>query len=275
MRLLILPASLLVVALLVAPMAILLRISLNEYSATQLMVEALTLQNYVRAFSDTYYQSTLLTTVGLSLVCTALSLAIGFPAAYWLARMQSRYKSLLVIVTLFPLFIGGVVRTAGWMALVGTDGAINVALRSLGLVSSPVQLLYTPGLVVVGILALALPYMILTLSASIENIPRQVEEAAVDLGASAMTTFVRVVLPLARPGIGASCVLVFIMCMNAYSTPRLLGGPQFNMMSPAIYEQFVRGHNWPQGAALAFILLAATSLVIVAWSFYLSRKGRT
>jgi len=84
----------------------------------------------------------------------------------------------------------------------------------------------------------------------------------------------RVIFPLAKPGIAASSVLVFIMCMNAYSTPRLLGGPQFRMMSPAIYEQFVRGHNWPFGAALAFILLATTALLVAGWSLVLARKYR-
>lgn len=274
MRLLIAPASLLVVVVLVLPMAILFRISLNEYSPTQLMVEALTLRNYVSVFTDSYYQLTLLNTLLVSSVCTALALPLAFPAAYWLARLDSRYKSLVVILTLFPLMIGGVVRTAGWMALVGTDGAINVGLMRLGIISAPVQMMYTNGMVVVGLLALALPYMILTLSATIESIPRHLEEAATNLGANAMTRFFRVILPLAWPGVAASSVLVFIMSMNAYSTPRLLGGPQFRMMSPAIYEQFVRGHNWPAGAALAFILLAATSVLIVIGTVYFGRRAR-
>ncbi len=272
MRLLAIPASLLVAALLLGPLAILLRISLNEYSATELMREALTAANYVRAFADPYYQSTLLNTMAIALLCTAMALLIGFPAAYWLARMESRAKSLVVILTLFPLVIGGVVRTAGWMALVGTEGAINSTLRALGIIDAPMQMLYTPVIVVIGILSIALPYMILTLSATIENIPRSLEEASINLGAGPVTTFRRVVLPMARPGIAASSVLVFIMCMNAYVTPRLLGGPQFRMMAPAVYEQFVRGQNWPFGSALAFILLATTALLVLGWSIVLMRR---
>ena len=106
-----------------------------------------------------------------------------------------------------------------------------------------------------GIVAVVLPYMILTLSAVIESIPRQTEEAAANLGARPVAVFRRVVLPLALPGVAAGSVLVFVLCMNTYATAILLGGPQFKMMAPAVYDQFVRGTNWPFGAALAFIAL--------------------
>lgn len=272
---LVLPAGLLVAALLVAPMVFLFRISLNEYSPQTLMTEALQIGNYLRAASDPYYQQILGTTMGIALLCTLLSLAIGFPAAYWLARMDSNWKSAAVIMTLFPLLVGNVVRSAGWMALLGRDGAINAALQGLGLVGEEgLRLLYTPGAVVIGIVAVVAPYMILTLAAVIEGIPRQVEEAAANLGAGPFTVFRRVVLPLALPGVVAGSVLVFILCMNAYATPVLLGGPTFKMMAPAVYDQFVRGTNWPFGAALAFILLVVTMGLTVAGSLLLGRRYR-
>lgn len=274
MAALVLPAGLLVFTLLVAPMLLLARISLNRFSPTELMVEATSAENYLRAIQDPYYQQVLLSTLGVALGCTLLALAIGFPAAYWLARMESRWKSLATILVLFPLLVGNVVRSAGWMALLGNEGAINAALRGLGLISAPLPLLYNAGSVVVGIVAVVLPYMILTLSAVIEGIPRQAEEAAANLGAKPMTVFRRVVLPLALPGVAAGSVLVFILCMNAYATPVLLGGPQFKMMAPAVYDQFVRGNNWPFGAALAFILLAVTLVLTVVGSTFLGRKYR-
>jgi putative spermidine/putrescine transport system permease protein len=274
MAALVLPAGLLVLLLLVAPMLLLARISLNQFSPTEMMVEATTAANYLRAIQDPYYQQVMATTLGVALGCTLLTLALGFPAAYWLARMQSRWKSLATILVLFPLLVGNVVRSAGWMALLGNDGAINAALRGLGLISAPLPLLYNAGSVVVGIVAVVLPYMILTLSAVIEGIPRQAEEAAANLGAKPMTVFRRVVLPLALPGVAAGSVLVFILCMNAYATPVLLGGPQFKMMAPAVYDQFVRGNNWPFGAALAFILLAVTLVLTVVGSTFLGRKYR-
>lgn len=271
---LVLPAGLLVCLLLVAPMAMLLRISLNHYSPTELMQEALTADNYLRAIADPYYQGVMGTTMTVALLCTALALIIGFPAAYWLARLDSRWKSLAVILTVFPLLVGNVVRAAGWMALLGRDGAVNSFLEWLGIIREPLQLLYTQGAVVAGVVAVVAPYMILTLGSVIEGIPRQVEEAAANMGAGPFTAFRRVVLPLALPGVVAGCVLVFILCMNTYATAVLLGGPQFKMMAPAVYDQFVRGTNWPFGAALAFILLVVTLTLTVLGSAVLGRRVR-
>jgi putative spermidine/putrescine transport system permease protein len=148
------------------------------------------------------------------------------------------------------------------------------ASSGLGLISAPLPLIYNTGAVVVGIVAVVLPYMILTLSAVIESIPRQVEEAAANLGARPWTVFRRVVLPLALPGVTAGSVLVFVLCMNTYASAVLLGGPRFKMMAPAVYDQFVRGNNWPFGAALAFILLTITLVLTVLGSAALGRRYR-
>lgn len=274
MAALVLPAGILVALLLLAPMALLFRISLNEYSPTEMMVEATTAANYLHAIGDPYYRSVLLTTLAVATGSTLLALALGFPAAYWLARMESRWKSLATIVVLFPLLVGNVVRAAGWLALLGNGGAINAALLGLGLITTPLPLIYNAGAVVAGIVAVVLPYMVLTLSAVIESIPRQVEEAAANLGARSFTVFRRVVLPLTLPGVAAGSVLVFVLCMNTYATAVLLGGPRFKMMAPAVYDQFVRGNNWPFGAALAFILLSITLVLTIIGSAALGRRYR-
>lgn len=274
MAALIVPASLLVVLLLVGPMLLMLRISLNHFSPTQMMVEALSADNYLRAVTDPYYQQVLGTTLGIAVLCTVLTLLLGFPAAYWLARIESRWKSALTILTLFPLLVGNVVRSAGWMALMGNDGLINAALTGIGAIDAPIKLMYTSGSVILGIIAVVLPYMILTLASVIEGIPRNVEEAAANLGAHPATAFRRVVLPLALPGVAAGSVLVFVLCMNTYATAILLGGPQFKMMAPAVYDQFVRANNWPFGATLAFILLAITMIFTVLGSAGIARRYR-
>jgi putative spermidine/putrescine transport system permease protein len=271
---LVLPAGVLVVLLLVAPMLLLFRISLNEFSPTQMMVEATTAANYFRAVQDPYYRQVLVTTLVVATGSTLLTLGLGFPTAYWLARMQGRWKSFATIVVMFPLLVGNVVRAAGWLALLGNGGAINAALLGLGVIAAPLPLLYNTGAVVAGIVAVVLPYMILTLSAVIEGIPRQAEEAASNLGAGPLTVFRRVVLPLALPGVIAGSVLVFVLCMNTYASAVLLGGPQFKMMAPAVYDQFVRGNNWPFGAALAFILLGFTLVLTVVGSAVLGRRYR-
>ncbi|WP_376743822.1 ABC transporter permease [Ensifer canadensis] len=269
---LVLPAALVTLILFGVPMLVLLRISLNSFSPTQLMQEAVTFENYHRAFSDPYYQEVMGTTLTVALVCTVISLVLGFPAAHWLARMNSRWKSTVTILTLFPLLIGNVVRSAGWIALIGPNGALNSATRVLGLPSA--QLMYTPQAVVLGTVAVVLPLMILTLASVIEGIPRQAEEAASSLGAKPFTVFRRVLLPQTMPGVAAGSVLVFILCMNAFATPILLGGPRFTMMAPAVYDQFMRGSNWPFGAALAFILLTTTLGVTIAVSEFLARLSR-
>jgi len=216
----------------------------------------------------------ILTTLGVALLCTALTLVIAYPAAYWVGRIQSRWKSLVVIATLFPLLVGNVVRSAGWMALFARGGLINTLLLRTGLVAEPIELLYTPKAVVLGIIAVVLPYMILTIASVIESIPRDLEDAASNLGASSLRTFWRVILPLSAPGVAAGCILVFVLCMNTYATAVLLGGPRFKMMAPAVYDQFVRGNNWPMGATLAFMLLAVTMGFTLFGSIAFARRYR-
>jgi len=208
----------------------------------------------------------------MAFLCTAIALAAGFPAAYVLARMGGRWKAWLTLATVFPLMVGNVVRAAGWMALLGNTGVVNAGLKAAGI--GGIEVMYTPRAVVLGIVTVVLPYMILTLAAVIEGIPRSVEEAAMNLGARPFTVFLRVVLPLSLPGVVAGSALVFILCMNAYATPVLLGGSQFKMMAPAVYDQFVRTTNWPFGAALAFILLAVTLGLTMAGSALLQRRYR-
>ncbi|CCD84124.1 Putative ABC transporter (permease protein) [Bradyrhizobium sp. ORS 285] len=275
MALLIVPACLLVLALLIGPMILMFRISLNQFSPTQLMVQALSPDNYIKAATDPYYQQIILATLGIALLCTLLTLILAFPAAYWLGRMESRWKSLVVIATLFPLLVGNVVRSAGWMALFARDGLVNASLLKLGLISTPLEIMFTTKAVIIGIIAVVLPYMILTLSAVIESIPRDLEYAAANLGASGARVFWRVILPLSGPGVAAGSILVFVLCMNTYATAVLLGGPRFKMMAPAVYDQFVRGNNWPMGAALAFMLLAVTMAFTVFGSVAFARKYRT
>jgi putative spermidine/putrescine transport system permease protein len=269
---LIAPAGLLVTAMLGVPMILLARISLDQFSWKDAIHEALTPENYVHAVSDPYYQQVLLTTIVVSLGATAIATALGFPAAYWIARLDSRFKSLIVIVTLFPLLVGNVVRSAGWMAILERGGALNWSLRLLGIIDAPLDLSYSWVAVIIGLVGVVLPYVILSLAAAIEAIPRHLEEAAANLGAAPLVKFSHVVLPLSIPGIVASSMLTFILCMNAYATPVLLGGPRFKMMAPAIYDQFTRNTNWPFGAALAFILLFVTLVMTSIGNFVLSRR---
>jgi len=189
-----------------------------------------------------------------------------------LARTQSRFKNLLVIAVVLPLFVGNAVRAAGWMVLFGNRGFVNSLLMGAGITREPLQIMYTELAVVIGIIAVNLPFVVLTLQAVLEGIDRAIEEAALGLGANPWRTFRHVLLPLALPGVIAGTILSFILAMNAYATPVLLGGPTFQMMGPTVYNQFAGLSNWPFGAALAFVLMAATLLLTVT-SSWLAQRG--
>jgi len=178
------------------------------------------------------------------------------------------------LIVILPLFVGNAVRAAGWMVLFGNRGFVNAVAMSLGLVREPLQIIYTEFAVVVGIVAVNLPFVVLTLQAVLEGIDRPIEEAALGLGAGPLRTFRHVILPLAMPGVIAGTILSFILAMNAYATPVLLGGPTFHMMGPTVYNQFAGLTNWPFGAALAFVLMAATLLLTITSNWLAQRRYR-
>jgi putative spermidine/putrescine transport system permease protein len=260
---LIAPATLFVVVALLVPLGLLFRYSLNAFVPGQFMVDALTIDNYVRFFTDAYYLNILWRTVRIAFVVMLICLVLGFPLAYVLARTQSRYKNLLLIAVVLPLFVGNAVRAAGWMVAFGSKGVVNASLMGLGITSGPIDIMYTEPAVIIGITAVNLPFMVLSLQSVIEGIDRSVEEAAFNLGAPPGRMFWRVLLPLAMPGVLAGGVLTFILGMNAYATPVLIGGPRFQMMGPLVYGQFIEQNNWPFGGAIAFVLMAST-LVLTA-----------
>ena len=267
------PATVLVAAGLLAPLAFLFRYSLNRYDPRLAMVEAVTPENYIRFFTDPFYLNVFWTTLRVSAFVTVLCLLMAFPLAYVLARTQSRAKNLLIMLVVLPLFIGNAVRAAGWMTIFGQRGFLNVTMIDLGLISGPVQIMYTETAVIAGMVAVNLPYMVLSLQSVIEGINRNVEEAAFSLGAGPFVMFRRVLLPLALPGVIAGTILSFILGMNAYATPVLLGGPQFKMMGPLVFGQF-QLNNWPFGAAVAFVLMAATLVLTATANILVQRRYR-
>ncbi|OZI25840.1 ABC transporter permease [Bordetella genomosp. 9] len=266
------PASLVVLLIIMVPLLQLVRYSFNHFDPSEMMQQAYTLENYTRFFADPYYRNVFLTTIGVAALCTVLALVLGFPVAYFLARTESRHKSLFVILLVFPLMVGSVVRAAGWMVILGNAGIVNAVLKRLGLIEHSLQLMYTPTAVVIGTTAVVMPYLILTLQSVLEGMDFSVEEAARNLGANFFTTFRRVVLPIAAPGVAAGTMLVFILCMNAYATPVLLGGTGLTMMAPALYDQITRASNWPFGAAMALILVCATLLMALLSNWLIHRR---
>lgn len=258
---------------LLLPICILFRYSLNQFKPRVMMVEAFTAENYIKFFTDPFYTNIFFTTLKVALICTAICLVLGFPLAYVLARTQTRFKNILIMLVVLPLFVGNAVRAAGWMTLFGSKGFLNVTLMDLGIISEPIQIMFTEGAVIAGIIAVNLPYMVLTLQSVIEGIDRNIEEAAFSLGAGPFAMFRRVLWPLALPGIIAGTILTFILGMNAYATPVLLGGPKFKMMAPLVFGQF-QLNNWPFGAAVSFILMTATLVLTAAANILVQRRYR-
>jgi putative spermidine/putrescine transport system permease protein len=243
------PATVIVAVGLLLPIAILFRYSLNQFKPRVMMVEAFTLENYVKFFTDPFYTNIFFTTLRVAALCTVICLVLGFPLAYVLARTQTRYKNMLIMLVVLPLFVGNAVRAAGWMTLFGSKGFLNVTLMQVGIISEPLQIMFT------------------------EGIDRNVEEAAFSLGAGPVAMFRRVLWPLALPGIIAGTILTFILGMNAYATPVLLGGPKFKRMGPLVFGQF-QLNNWPFGAAVSFVLMTATLVLTAAANILIQRRYR-
>lgn len=266
------PSSLVVFFIIMIPILLMFRYSFNHHDPVDIMREGFTLDNYIKFFSDAYYRGVFLDTLKIAAICTFLALVMGFPVAYFLAKTQTKHKSLLIILLVFPLMVGNVVRAAGWMVVLGNAGVANSILIWTGLIDQPIKLLYTPLAVVIGTTAVVLPYMILTLQSVLEGIDFTVEEAAQNLGANFFTTFFRIVLPIAAPGVAAGTMLVFILCMNAYATPVLLGGSGITMMAPSLYGQIAKASNWAFGSSLALILVIATMMMALFSSWMIHRR---
>jgi putative spermidine/putrescine transport system permease protein len=269
------PATLYVGIGILIPLAILFRYSLNQFVPGKFMVDALTVESYVKFFTDIYYTGVLARTLRVAFVTTAICLLLGFPLAYVLARTQVRWKNVLIMLVVLPLFVGNAVRAAGWMVAFSNKGLINASLMGMGALSQPLEIMFSEGAVIIGITAVNLPFMVLTLQSVIEGIDRSVEEAAFNLGATPLSMARRVLFPLAMPGILAGTILTFILAMNAYATPVLLGGPRFQMMGPLVYGQFVQQNNWPFGGAISFILMTATLVLTLVANLIVQQRYRS
>jgi putative spermidine/putrescine transport system permease protein len=262
--------GLLLVAFLV-PVGMMVPTSFRRYVPLVGITRDFTTEHYVKLVTDLYYLEIIGRTLALGLTVTLLTLVIGYPVALFLARSTSRWRGWLTILVVFPLLLNLVVRTFGWIALLAQNGLVNQALQMLGLVDAPVKLLFNFAGLLIGLTHIFLPFMILVLIGAIQNIPRDLEEAARVLGASWGATFVRVTLPLSAPGILSGGILVFVLTISALVTPRLLGGPTYRVMSTLIFDEFLQLLNWPAGSAQA-LLLTVIVLGLILVSNRLARR---
>lgn len=262
---LIAPATILVTFLFILPLVNFLRTSFNRNIPGGSYESAWTLENFVEFFSDSYFLNILWNTILISLVATIFSLILAFPIAYLLARTKSKFKGILIGLVVFPLLVGNIVRDIGWIALFSETGLINELLLAIGIIDTPQSFLGTHIAVIIAISNVVLPYMIISIQSVIENINPSLEESAKDLGASNWMVMRSIVIPLAMPGILAGTLFVFILSMNAYTTPLIIGGTKVQMMAPALYSQITEVSNWPLGSAMAVVLIAITLITSVIY----------
>ncbi len=235
----------------------------------------LTLGNWGKFFEGIFIMP-YFRTLAYAAVFTASTLVITYPVAYFLAKHVKRNNQLLfLLLLLIPFWVGEIVRTYAIMILLGNNGAVNLVLKSLGLIERPIPFMYTSFSLGVGIIYLTSLYMLLPLYSALEKIPNNYLEAAADLGAGAWTRFRRVTLPLSKEGIASGCTLVFLISTGYYAAPVLLGGPSTTVFAETIAGFFhVAGDQWPTGAAFSSIMLISALAITGAFLKLMGRSGR-
>jgi putative spermidine/putrescine transport system permease protein len=246
------------------PVGILARLSFYLAKSGGRMIPAWVIENYTRFLFDPFHLGVLWNTLSLGLGVTTLCLLLGYPLAYWLAQTRSpRLRGMGITVLLIPLMTSVVVRSYGWMILLAGNGPVNKVLLALGLVDRPLQLLYKPPGVIIALAEVLLPFMVLSIMPVLQGIDSHLEEASQSLGAGPVQTFRRVILPLSLPGVAAGSILVFVLTISAFATPRLVGGATTHVMSIFIYDQALSVFNWPFGSAVSMLLLVV--VLILTW----------
>lgn len=261
--LLIAPGFLCMVVFFVAPLVQMSTISFSRYSTTDFWVPAFTLENYLRFFGRFYYLRVAGRTIYISLFVTCSCILLGYPFAYFLARVRTGRLALYYFVLISPLMMSSVVLVFGWVSILGPEGPIAALLQTLGIPSA--GLLYNKGAIVLGLTQLLLPFMVFPLMSAIENIHVSIEESAQNLGANKWAVFWRVIFPLSSPGLVSGSLLVFSMALGSLIVPALLGAPGDSMLGSAIYDSVMNTLNWPFAAAMAFILLIGTGLIVALY----------
>lgn len=245
------------------PIVMLGTISFHEYQAGVGILDAWSLDNYAHFLGDPFYRDVLWRTLFMGAMTTLGCLLLGFPLAFALSQLRGFRRSVLYFILLLPLLTSAVVRTFGWMILLGNNGFINRTLITLGVLDDPLRMMYSVTGIVIALVEVLLPFMVLALDAALLNIDPHLYEAAQNLGARKARIFFRVTLPLVLPGIVSGSVLVFTLAVSAFVTPSLIGGPRIKLMATLIYQQSMGLLNWPFGAAIAFVMLLTILLLFV------------
>ena len=265
-----LPLAALFVAFFVAPLVVLILLSLHG----EALMKTWTLANYVKFFTDSFNYAILFETLILGVKATLLCLAFGFPIAWVCARAGARLQSVVVFLVILPILTSVVVRTFGWIVILGRQGVINQMLIGAGIINEPIRLLYTEFGVIMVLAQVQMPLMVLPILTVLGKIDPNLGDASRVLGAGEWKTLWRVTLPLSLPGIIAGCILTYTACITAFVTQTLIGGARLIYMPLHIYQQAVGANNWPFAAAISVGFMLAV-MIIVGILGALGRRSET
>ena len=259
------PVLLFYALVLAAPSLVLWTVGFLQPSQSALFSRIFTLANYARAITDPFYLRILWVTVYVSVETTAACLVLGYPVSFWLAGKPASTRRTLLILLLFPLLLSTVIRVYGWIVLLGRRGVINQLLLETGVVDLPVAFLYHENTVVVGLVSILVPYAIISITNVLTTIDPAIGEAAAVHGAGPWQVFLKVTLPLSRPGIVSASLIVFSIAMSTYLVTLLLGGARIKFVGNLIFDA-TSSFNWPLGAALSAVLVLTTLLSCYAFT---------
>jgi len=264
------PARALTFGFFLAPLAIVLLYSFLTRGTYGGQGAPYTLDNYARLI-DPLYLAILAKSFWIAIVSTAACLLMGFPLAMFIARSDPKWRGTWINLVMLPFWTSFLVRTYAWMFLLRDTGLINTILQGLGVIGEPLPLLYNDGAVILGLVYGYLPFMVLPIFSTLERQDPFLLEAAADLGATPWQSLWRVTIPMAKPGILAGSILVFIPCLGAYLTPDLMGGGKSIMIGNVVQQQFTSARDWPFGASLSLVL---TGMVMLLLWVVMKRGGK-
>ncbi|QYM74695.1 ABC transporter permease [Leucobacter luti] len=253
------------------PLFVMIRMSLNENGSGGQLIESLTFDSYGFALSDPFYWKVVGNTLLLGLVCGLSAVVLSYPIALFLTKTTSRWKGVLMALAIAPLLTSAVARTFGWMALLGDKGVINESLLSFGLISSPLRLSNNFLGSSIALVEILMPYAILAMISGFGRINSSLEEAAGSLGASKLRVFLRVTLPLSLPGVFTGFLLVFVLAVSSFVTPKLLGGGRVFVLATEVYSEATQTLNWPLASALSVILLVVFGGIVAVYQRLIKR----
>jgi ABC-type spermidine/putrescine transport system permease subunit I len=264
-----LPAIVYLVVALLLPLAVLFAFGFLTIERGRVVPGSFTLAHYRRILTDPFSWLLFWRSFWLGWATTALCLALGYPVAYLYGALGSVGRKVLLVAVISPLLTSALVRTYAWLVILGgRRGLLNTLLLALGIVETPVRILNTDWAVLIGMTQVHLPFMILPLIAALASRDRTLEEASLNLGASRVETFVRVVVPLSLPGIAAGTALVFALSYTNFIIPQLLGGGNYSTVAVKVYEQTIVILDWATGAVLAALLLGSCFVFVflITWA---------